>query len=141
LKSTFASEWPTLKTKLEYALLQYDPSSSDSRNETDALKPRYELSSESQIILLEAADDRNGIVLMTRTFDGLILQANGKQLAERKNPRSEAIWQGAMRKLLQLGLFESRGAKGEVYGITSEGYRVADELRAKTPQESHSTTK
>ena len=67
---------------------------------------------------------------MVRTSSGLMVQTNGKQLADRQNPRSEALWRAAVRQLVQYGLLEARGHKGEVFGVTAEGYRVADDLRA-----------
>ena len=75
--------------------------------------------------------------MMARTMHGLFVQTNKKQFAEQMNARSEATWQGAVRELLQKGLLKNMGSKGEVFSITTEGYRAADDL--KVSQSSAST--
>lgn len=129
LKTSFSTKWPKLREQLKEALLLYDPTVSNSKIETDQPRSQYRLSEEAKKLLLEAALDPNGTVIMTRTMDGLIIHVNGKQLAERKNPRSEAKWQAAVRDLLHQRLLEGRG-KGEVLTVTAEGYRAADDLKA-----------
>src|SRR5260370_31312687 len=92
----------------------------------------YQLSGEAIQVLLEAtADPQGGGVLVARTTEGVFVQANGKQLATPRDARSAATWQGAVRQLLQTGLLEDPGGRGEVFDVTAEGYRVADELRTK----------
>jgi hypothetical protein len=130
MEAAFADCWPKLREKLKAALLIYDPGATTAQIETDQMIPTYALTDEQQQLLLEAASDKQGTILMARTMHGLILQTNDKQLAEGQNARSEAKWQSAVRELLQQGLIESRGNKGEVFRVTAEGYRVADELNA-----------
>jgi len=90
------------------------------------------LSDHAKQLLLETAQDHNGVVMCIRVMGGLIVQTNGKQLAEMGNPRSEAQWKGAIEELMNLGLMESRGAKGEVFGLTNDGYQLADRLGGST---------
>ena len=130
LNNAFASHWPKLREQLKGALLLYDPRATTTQVETEQLKPVYGLSDESKQLLLEAALDKQGTILMVRTMRGLILQTNQKQMVDSLDARSEAKWQAAVRELLQHRLIESRGTKGEVFGVTSEGYRVADDLNA-----------
>jgi hypothetical protein len=124
----FSIKWPRLREQLKEALLLYDPRDSISEIETVQPKSEYKLLAESRRLLIEAASDRNGTILMSRTMHGLMVQTNDKQLCDRLDARSEAKWQAAVRELVQHSLIESRGPKGELFGVTSEGYRVADEL-------------
>lgn len=131
LRTWFDASWPRLREKLKEALLLYDPRAAASEVETDQPAAQYKLSEEASKLLTEAAADRNGTIIMARTMSGLIIQTNEHQFCERLNARSEAKWQGAVRELVQQGLIEGRGQKGEIFGVTAEGYRVADELNVK----------
>lgn len=127
----FTASWPRLRENLKEALLLYDPRSTTSEVETEEPAPKYKLSDEASQLLGEAASDKDGIILMARRRSGLILQTNGRQMCERQDPRSEAKWQAAIRELVQQGLIEGRGHKGEVFNVTAEGFRVADKLKSK----------
>jgi TIR domain len=128
LQGNFDQKWPQLKKMLDAVLAEYKDAPVREVPSSESL--RYQLSPEAIQILLEAAADPDGSVLMVRTFEGLHVQAGRKPLATLRDGRSTAIWQGAVRQLLQNRLLEGRGKKGEVFSVTAEGYRVADELRA-----------
>jgi hypothetical protein len=130
LKSSFEARWPRLRENLKEALLLYDPRGSASELETEQPEPHYELTAESQQLLMAGAADKHGTITMARTMHGLHLQASGREFCKGQDARSEAKWQAAVRSLLQLGLVEARGHKGEVFWVTAEGFRVADELKA-----------
>jgi hypothetical protein len=87
------------------------------------------LSSEARELLLEGAEDKNGTVMRILTMGGLGIQTNGRQFAERGDPRSEARWDGGLRQLRELGLLEDMGHKGELFRLTDKGYQAADMLR------------
>jgi len=91
------------------------------------------LSAEAQELLLECSQDSGGIVMVIPTLAGLMVQTNGKTLAQMGNPRSEAIWKAAVEELVAQGLLEPRSHKDEVFGITNTGYEVADRLRRRGP--------
>jgi len=131
LNTCFVTSWARLRETLKDALLLYDPRSTPSDIETEQPGSTYRLTEEAKILLVEASSDKNGIIMMARTLSGLILQTNERQMCERQDARSEAKWQGAVRELVQQSLIEGRGHKGEVFNVTSEGYRVADELKSK----------
>jgi predicted transcriptional regulator len=80
-------------------------------------------------LLIEANKDRQGVVMNFMTMEGVSIETNGTNFADRGNSRSEALWRGAVRKLAGNGLIEDRGGKGEVYFVTDEGYRVAERLQ------------
>ncbi len=86
------------------------------------------LSNESKTLILEASQDKNGVVIRLHTFGGTTIQTNEKQFAEQGNARSEAAWNAAVDQLEEYGLIEDRAMKGEVFFITHEGYKVADLL-------------
>ncbi len=88
-----------------------------------------ELSTEAKTILLEASEDSSGTVIKLAYIGGFHVQTNGKQFVDAGNPRSRAAWEGAIDQLCRFGLLQERGYKGEVFGITNEGYRVADAIR------------
>ncbi len=131
LQASFAQQWPRLREKLREALLLYDPRATPSEVETDQPKPKYKLSDEGRQLLAEAILDKNGTIAVVRTMSGLEVQTNGREMIEGYDPRVEAKWQGTIRELVRFGLIEDRGHKGEVFGVTAEGYRVADELKSK----------
>lgn len=92
--------------------------------------PRQQLSNEAHELLLEAVLDPHGSVLRIMTSDGLIVQANQKNLVTApKDGRCQAIWEGAIEELLENGLIADVGHKGEVFRVTREGYEVADLLK------------
>jgi hypothetical protein len=95
----------------------------------ESLSPSIpKLSREAQVLLKEASQDPAGHILKIRTMGGFVVQTNGKNLVADSNPKTEAIWEGAIRDLQNYGLIEDRGHKGEVLGITREGYEVAELL-------------
>lgn len=87
------------------------------------------LSDAAKRLLLEVSEDQHGLVLMARHLGGMLVQTNGKNFVEQGNPRSEAMWEDAIRELCEITLFQERGQKGEIFSITNQGYRVADLLR------------
>ncbi len=132
LEGNFQQKWPRLKRMLDSVLEEYRDAPVHEVPASEALRAIYQLSGEAIQVLLEAtADPQGGGVLVARTTEGVFVQANGKQLATPRDARSAATWQGAVRQLLQTGLLEDPGGRGEVFDVTAEGYRVADELRTK----------
>jgi hypothetical protein len=87
-----------------------------------------ELSEESRHILLEAAKDPHGTILMLETTEGFILQAHGQQLVDGNDVRVEAAYREAVNDLLRRRFLETRDRKGEVFTLTKRGWRMSDEL-------------
>ena len=86
------------------------------------------LPDEARQLLVEAAADHDGTVLVLETFGGTTISTNDKEFGERGDPRSEARWKRAVRELLGQGLIEQRDSEGQVFSVTDEGYRLADLL-------------
>jgi hypothetical protein len=79
-------------------------------------------------LLIEAARDGNGVVLRITTASGLRIQTNKRNFVEEQNPRAEALWDGALQELRNAGLVQDKGYKGEVFGVTTLGYEMADRI-------------
>ena len=86
------------------------------------------LSDYAKLLLQEISLDSEGTLLKLFTFDDLHIQTNGKE----HNPetsRDRAVMESAISQLVQYGLIQERGYKGEVFVVTDVGYQVADWLR------------
>lgn len=60
-------------------------------------KPPFpRLSKEASELLAEASKDPTGQIMFIRYMGGAVIQTNQKQFIEQKNPRSRAIWEGAL---------------------------------------------
>lgn len=86
------------------------------------------LSDEAKRLLITAAN-AGGTILRIRTFGETIIQAGNTAMAEDNSPRTAAKWEAAIRQLLNEGLVEARGQKGEVFAVTHAGFALADVLR------------
>src|SRR5207249_1987974 len=71
------------------------------------------LSREAQTLLKEAVQDPSGTVIRLPHIGGLIIQTHEKGFVEEGNPRSRAIWEGALQELQAAGLIADRGYKNE----------------------------
>lgn len=90
-----------------------------------------QLSKEARDLLLEAAAGKDGYVLRVMTSGGLTIQTNKKNLVTSpKDARCQALWEAALNELVQHGLLEGRGSKGETFRVTRDGYELADQLKA-----------
>ena len=88
-----------------------------------------ELSDEAKAILKAAAAGDGKIIHMRyMDIDGKSIRVGGKDLIPKHDPRTIAIWGGGLEDLQQRRYIEDRGHKGEVFGVTREGYEAADEL-------------
>lgn len=90
-----------------------------------------ELSEEAKQLLLEASKSDNGTVMKMKFIGGIRINANGKEFVTDSNPRTRAVWEGAVDELKNEGLIADRGYKGEIFGVTKEGYDLADILLQK----------
>jgi hypothetical protein len=88
----------------------------DGTESAQSASPR--LSDDAKTLLLEAAADHQGTVLVIETFGGVQISTNGKELVEEQTPRAEARWKGAVSELLSGGFLIDRGHKGEVLSVT-----------------------
>jgi len=128
LVGVFSAKWPPLEFALNRIASQASRVADRHPSEKRPL-PSRNLSSEAGELLVEAARDPHGRVMSIASLQGRHVQTNQKAFVEPGNPRSEAKGLAALRELAKEGLLEPLGSKGEVYAVTADGYRVADEIR------------
>lgn len=93
------------------------------------LSPRPSgLTPEAEQLLGEAIQDKHGTVLSLDTLGGSHVQTNEKDFVVAGDPRSEALWKGAIEELVALGYLRQRDLEGEVFTITNHGYRMGDRV-------------
>ena len=88
------------------------------------------LSQEAQQLLLEASQDKLGLVRQATTYTGLPLFTDGKRFGDINDPRSLALWGDALESLRDAKLLEGTNDK-KAFRVSTAGYSVADSLRAK----------
>ena len=86
-----------------------------------------ELSEEAKAIL-KAAVAGGGITMHRRYGGGQAIQAGRKSLIPDQAPRTIASWVGGLEDLQRRRYIKDLGHKGEVFEVTREGYKAADEL-------------
>lgn len=86
------------------------------------------LSDKEKKLLVEAAKDKNGIVMKSDVKGGLIIETNQKKMNEQGNPRSEAAWEEALDNLVRMNLLNTLGYNENIFKVTNEGYQIADIL-------------
>lgn len=89
------------------------------------------LSGEARQLLIEASSDKAGTV-QKREFLGPNspqLHSNGRSFIEPNEPRTRALWLGALDELIDNDLIDEAGDSGSIYRLTSKGYSVSDHYR------------
>lgn len=86
------------------------------------------LPDKARILLKEASQDKDGIIMFLRYMGGASMQTNGKNLIADKSPRTVAVWEAALNKLIKNELAVERGHKGEIFELTDKGYQIADTI-------------
>jgi hypothetical protein len=84
------------------------------------------LSKEAKVLLKEASNDLQGMILKLRFIGGMRIETHGKNLIEGNNPRTIALWESALEELLNERLILAQGYKGEVFKVTRLGYEIAE---------------
>ncbi len=115
-----------LKLNSEPFIKISQPSSETIISAESAIPDIPPLSREAQVLLEEASQDRNGIVMHVQYSGGAAVQTNDKNFITDDNPRTHAIWAGAVEELEKSGLIKDKGHKREVFEVTRKGYSLAD---------------
>ena len=84
-----------------------------------------ELSEDACELLINASKDPEG-VFYTRIAGGGLVLTNERDFADPNDSRSMARWKAAFDQLVHLDLLEWQG--GEAFGLTHEGYELANHL-------------
>lgn len=83
---------------------------------------------EAQILLKEASQSNDGVIFQLHFVGGFKVQTNNRTFGDSKNPRDQAVWEGAIDELERLDLIKAKGYKRELFGITRKGYEIAELL-------------
>lgn len=122
-RSTFYRQ---LQIKLNESYFVSTPEETQIEPLNDPAPTLPNLSREAQILLKQGSMDPNGSIIHLEHIGGLVIQTNGQGYVEENNPRSRALWEGALRELESLGLVSDRGYKREIFSLTREGFDVAE---------------
>jgi len=79
-------------------------------------------------LLWNAAKDPSGEILHMHTLDGESIQTNGRQFLENADARTGAEWLAAFRSLQDGGFIEPLSYGSDLFRVTGDGYRAADDL-------------
>ena len=129
--NTEGTNWHTAgNLQLTLAPVDQDPIDEESARGT----PTVSLSEQATELLVAAADDAMGGILVTRYIGGMQIRAGNRTFSAQMDRRLEATLEGAIRDLATAGLIE-RGPRGEYYVVTREGFNFVDALNASTPED------
>lgn len=85
-----------------------------------------DLSNEAKKLLIEAAKDPNGQILISKTFDGTQISTNGNKMNETDNGKCIAIWEDAIKELVNKELAKASNLNNYVFRLTRQGYELAE---------------
>ncbi|TCB12268.1 hypothetical protein [Acinetobacter sp. ANC 5045] len=86
------------------------------------------LSSEA-VEIIQLAGSTDGGIMKLRHMAGLLFQVGGENL-DTSTPRKEATYVAALDELLNYGLVEAKGNKGQIYNLTKYGWDAYDKIMA-----------
>ncbi len=87
------------------------------------------ISTEAKELLVEASNDPHGHIVKIRMRSGLEIQTNGKNLVTDNSQRVVAKWEYVLKELMDAGLIEEKGEKGDDFAVTHLGYQYADKFK------------
>jgi len=104
------------------------PQYSDAESVVETTIPNIpKLSSEAQILLKEASQDRGGSIRRIVIFNGSVsVTSNNKEFIRENNPHERATWEGAIKELEKFGLIEDVGDKRISFKVSREGFDIAE---------------
>ncbi len=91
------------------------------------------LGPDARTLLIETSRSASGTILVIRSLAGTSVQVGDRLFTMHGNAMSEARWRAAVDQLAIAGLIEDKSGKGEVFGATIDGYKLADSLLGGLP--------
>lgn len=91
------------------------------------------LEKDEGILLVYAADDPSGQIMMVSSLSrsGPSISTHGWEFNTEDSARESARWKGALEKLERYGLVEAASYKRQVFTVTDQGYKVAEQAKEK----------
>lgn len=126
-----ASKWERHRNEFVEKVTSVAEQMPDSENE-NITENRNTISRDAAVLLVYAANDASGRIIMVNSLSGLSVNAGKWNFVDSDgDAREEARWSGAVNELESYGLIEDGSYKHQVFAVTSTGYKVADEVKAK----------
>jgi hypothetical protein len=120
-------EWKPAVDASHRLEIQQPSRSADAVLQSERLRAAAGLDSAATELLKAAVADPKTIIIRSRTHNtGTSIKTNGRNFVEVGNPRSEAEWEGALKRLEERELVTDRRGSREVFYVTDEGFRIAD---------------
>ena len=101
-----------------------------------SISTKQEASDDSSVTLsneameiIQLAGSTDGGIMKLRHMAGLLFQVGGENL-DTSTPRKEATYVSALDELLNYGLVEAKGTKGQIYNLTKYGWDAYDKFVA-----------
>jgi hypothetical protein len=120
------------RNQLQINLKKYFPSSNssivDSPDSPITKNSIVELNEDEEGLLKAASQDAHGIIHRIRVAAGTYIETNRTHFVSEQSPREIAKWDAVLGSLVNKGLVKKVGYKGEVFEITSAGFKVVDTL-------------
>ena len=94
----------------------------------DKEKAALQISGEALKLLQAACDAKDGMIMKSADFSGTYVIANNINFITSHERREVAKWESAVDELLGYGLVQARGAKGEIFVVSQNGYDYIEDL-------------
>lgn len=107
---------------------EYILSCSSSSEIEQEISPQMSLSSEA-IEIIKLAGSTDGNIMKVQHLAGLLLQVGGQNL-DTSTPRQQAKYMSAIDELLNYGMIQAKGTKGQIYDLTKSGWDIYDQIQA-----------
>jgi hypothetical protein len=104
---------------------QNNPTNDDVVDDRKIIPP---LTKEAKNLLKEASNDPSGTIIRLSYIGGFEIQTNGKSFVKENDPKSKALWTGALDELERNLLIAPTSYKKEIYELTNLGYQVSNYL-------------
>lgn len=134
LKPVSATKWERHRDEFVEGVNKFINTYKDNldEEEKDSSDKSTTISRDAGVLLVYAADESAHDIVKLNSMVGVTISA-GKWgfLKGESTSREESRWIDALNELDYLGLIEDKGYKGEIFRVTTNGYKVADEIRDK----------
>lgn len=131
LKPLSATKWERHREEFISKIREVviEPKDSDISTEIDTHNTAT-ISKEASVLLVYAADESAHEIIKMNSIVGTTISACGWNFV-RENPsaREESLWTDALNELIRYGLVEDKGYKGEIFRVTTIGYKNADKIK------------
>lgn len=108
-----------------------EKSQKNPEEEHSPLVKRATLEKDEGVLLVYAADDPHGQIMMIRSISrsGPSISTHDCEFNNQDTAREAARWKGALERLERYGLVEAASYKREVFTVTDKGYKVAEQAK------------